>query len=353
MIQLGDSVDLLKSISNGSVDLVIADPPYYRIMLSDWEGVKHNWDNQWKDFNDYLGWISGIGKEIKRVLKDNGSFYLFADDRNSAYVRLEMEKIGFVLINEIVWVKTNNMTVKGWNQYRCYAPITERILFFGTVESEYETAVEGIVDKVYQPLREYLIHEKDKVQITLDDVNVLVGTISMAGRHYFSKSQWCFPTKEHYERMQLTFNAVFRKLGSVQEIGNKSNQELIQLLTGKNEVLRRDYEDLRRDYEDLRRYFNPEKNFTDVWISGITNSTDDQIHPTQKPLWLIERIILTSSKENGIVLDPFAGSGTTGVICKMMEREFIGFEKDDKYFEIAKERIEKSSKSVDSYEVDE
>ena len=349
MIKQGDSLELMKSVLDNSVDLVIADPPYYRIMLSDWNGIKHDWDNQWKNFSDYLTWISGIGKEIKRLLKNSGSFYLFADDRNSAYVRLEMEKIGFVLINEIVWVKTNNMTVRGWNQYRCFAPITERILFFGTVESEYEKLDSSLYSNVMNPVYEYLTAEKNKTGLTGDQINQLVGVASVAGRHYFSKSQWCFPTKERYDRMQLTFNAYLKGIGNVNEIAILTNLEIMGKLSGNTEVLRKDYEELRKDYEELRRYFKPEKNYTDVWISGITNSTDDQVHPTQKPRWLIERIILSSTKENGIVLDPFMGSGTTGVACKILGREFIGFELKKEYFEIVENRIaaEKTQRRLD------
>lgn len=65
----------------------------------------------------------------------------------------------------------------------------------------------------------------------------------------------------------------------------------------------------------------------------------NKIHPTQKPIELFERFILASSNEGDIVLDPFMGSGTTGVACKNHNREFIGVEKDEKYFELAKERI--------------
>ena len=65
-------------------------------------------------------------------------------------------------------------------------------------------------------------------------------------------------------------------------------------------------------------------------------------HPTIKPLNIIETIIKNSSKENDTVLDCFMGSGTTGVACKNLNRNFIGMELDDTYFEIAKERIEKS-----------
>ena len=64
-------------------------------------------------------------------------------------------------------------------------------------------------------------------------------------------------------------------------------------------------------------------------------------HPTEKPEKLIERIILIGSKKGDTILDPFMGSGTTGVVAKKHKRNFIGFEIDDKYFNIAKKRVEK------------
>ena len=329
-----DCLEGMKQIPDNSIDLVVTDPPYYKVMRKDWAGTKYDWDNQWKDFNEYLTWMEKIGIEIKRVSKSNASLYIFADAYYSSHIRFIFEKLGYSLLNEIIWVKKNNMTNKGWTGYRRYAPITERLLFFGSAESEYETAVGGITDKVYQPLREYLVTEKNKVGITLDDVNILVGTTSMAGRHYFASSQWCFPTREHYERMQLTFNAVFRKLGTITEIGSKSNEELIS-------ILRKDYDVLRKDYDELRRYFQPKENFTDVWISNLTNSSDNQLHPTQKPEWMLQRIIDTSCKLGGLVLDPFMGSGTTAVACRILDRHFIGFEISKEYCDMANMRLKK------------
>ncbi|MEY3500994.1 MAG: Flavobacterium phage vB FspS snusmum6 [Bacteroidota bacterium] len=63
------------------------------------------------------------------------------------------------------------------------------------------------------------------------------------------------------------------------------------------------------------------------------------IHPTQKPTALMEYLIKTYTNENETVLDFTMGSGTTGVACKNLNRKFIGIEMDDKYFEIAKNRI--------------
>ena len=65
-------------------------------------------------------------------------------------------------------------------------------------------------------------------------------------------------------------------------------------------------------------------------------------HPTIKPLDIIENLIVNSSQENDTILDCFMGSGTTGVACKNLNRNFIGIELDEKYFNIAKERIEKA-----------
>lgn len=64
-----------------------------------------------------------------------------------------------------------------------------------------------------------------------------------------------------------------------------------------------------------------------------------RIHPAEKPVELLERFVRVSCPKDGIILDPFMGSGSTGVACVNEERSFIGIEKDDNYFELASRRI--------------
>lgn len=68
----------------------------------------------------------------------------------------------------------------------------------------------------------------------------------------------------------------------------------------------------------------------------------NKLHPTQKPLNLIQQLIEISSNKNDIVIDPCMGSGTTGVACVNTDRNFIGIELDPEYYSIAKERIEEA-----------
>ena len=86
------------------------------------------------------------------------------------------------------------------------------------------------------------------------------------------------------------------------------------------------------------------KNPNSLLLFDVVNgrSGDKQPHPTQKPVDLCEYFIKTYTKENEIVLDFVMGSGTTGVACKNLNRNFIGIELDEKYFKIAKERIKES-----------
>lgn len=79
----------------------------------------------------------------------------------------------------------------------------------------------------------------------------------------------------------------------------------------------------------------------DWWnINQVKNISKDKTpHPCQMPIKVMENIISILPKDK-IILDPFMGSGTTGVACKNLDREFIGIELDEKYFEIAKNRIE-------------
>jgi len=69
------------------------------------------------------------------------------------------------------------------------------------------------------------------------------------------------------------------------------------------------------------------------------NNVRNKTHPSEKPVDLLETLIKNSTKKGGIVLDPFMGSGSTGVACMNTGRDFIGFEIDEKYFNIAKGRI--------------
>lgn len=78
-----------------------------------------------------------------------------------------------------------------------------------------------------------------------------------------------------------------------------------------------------------------------VWKINTCCSNTERCHPAQFPIILVQDHIISWSNENDTVLDPFMGSGTTGVACKRLNRNFIGIELDKNYFEIAKNRIEK------------
>ncbi len=314
-----DCLEGLKQLPDKSVDLVVTDPPYFNVMKTDWKGNKHSWDSQWSNISDYITWISQIGKEIKRILKDNGSFYIFADDKVCAYVQVELDKM-FTLLNSITWVKPNNLTIKGWNVYRSYAPITEKILFYSNewdINSG-KMISDKILDENLKPnnkFAQYLREEFKRAGVSNKEIAKLFP--SRTGGLTGCVSNWLngdnIITKEQYEKVR----------------------------TYLNRDLKQDYEYLKQDYEDLRRPFNPESNFTDVWTFNIMGGKESLgKHPTQKPLKIIERIIKTSSKQNQIILDPFMGSGTTAVACKQLGRNFIGFEISQEYVDIANKRLE-------------
>ena len=85
----------------------------------------------------------------------------------------------------------------------------------------------------------------------------------------------------------------------------------------------------------------PINNMGTKTVLEVNNIIGNKMHPSEKPMELLKILIENSTNKNDIVLDPFMGSGTTGAVCKDLNRDFIGIELDKKYFEIAKERIEK------------
>ena len=94
---------------------------------------------------------------------------------------------------------------------------------------------------------------------------------------------------------------------------------------------------------DLMKKMNNSKQMKDVWRMTAPRNQEKEYgkHPTQKPIELLNRIILAATKENDLILDPFNGSGTTGVACRLNKRKYIGIELHSEYIEITKKRLRK------------
>jgi len=252
----GDCLDIIKQIPDNSIDLIICDLPYYKIMVRDWNNKRYDWDNQWSTFKEYLQWCKKLFTILKIKLKYNGSLYVFQDDKNVAYLQVELDKLGFYLENHIVWVKPNNITKKGWANYNCFAPITERILFYSkeqrTRNLENKFYAETII--AFKPIIEYMIEQKNRVKQLFnfktdkefnDYVNKITGTKSVVSRHYFTYSQWIFSTEKLYKKLQTIHNTVFQK---------------------EYTELQKEYTELRKEYENLLRYFKPKENYTEKLV---------------------------------------------------------------------------------------
>ena len=92
----------------------------------------------------------------------------------------------------------------------------------------------------------------------------------------------------------------------------------------------------------LMRELNGGKQMKDVWESSLTKPSEKKCvkHPTQKPIEILEKIILASTDEGDLVLDPFNGSGTTGIVANRLNRKYIGIEKEEEFLDLTIRRKE-------------
>ena len=95
------------------------------------------------------------------------------------------------------------------------------------------------------------------------------------------------------------------------------------------------------EYEKIKKRYDPDwVQPSDVLEFNVVPNRKGKVHPTQKPIELLEWLVKTYSNENDLVLDNTMGSGSTGVACVNLNRNFVGIEMDKSYFDIAKSRIE-------------
>lgn len=93
---------------------------------------------------------------------------------------------------------------------------------------------------------------------------------------------------------------------------------------------------------DLMKELNDNKQMRDVWTTSLTKPSEKKQgkHPTQKPLEILNRIILASTKENDLILDPFSGSSTTGIAAVKLNRRYIGIDNEKEYLDLSIRRYQ-------------
>ena len=119
----GDCLDILPTLPAGSVNAIVVDPPY--------KGVLDNaWDNAWANRDEFIAWIESLLDEAYRILRPNGSLFVFAYPSLAAYVEVAIGK-RFNVLNHIVWNKTNGGAASRNDKtaLRSFIPLSERIIF--------------------------------------------------------------------------------------------------------------------------------------------------------------------------------------------------------------------------------
>ena len=106
------------------------------------------------------------------------------------------------------------------------------------------------------------------------------------------------------------------------------------------------------NYETMKK-MNNGKQMRNVWEIPLTPKKEKWAgeHPTQKPMELLRRVILSCTNEGDTVLDPFVGSGTASVVAKMLNRNSIGIEKEKKYYDIIQKRLNQAQKKIEEFVV--
>ena len=236
-LMLGDCLERMKELPDGSVDLVLTDPPYGTTACK-WDSVIP---------------LEPMWKELKRIIKPNGAIVLFAAQPFTS-VLISSNLKGF----KYDWT---------WRKPK------------GT----------GHLNAKKMPMR-------DKEDIVV----------------FYDK--------------QCVYNPQFTKGTPYKDKAGKNHSDTTSMTDNYGA-----YTNFRNDNEGLRY---PKQ----VIEFGVVER--GTVHPTQKPIALMEYLIKTYTNESELVLDFTMGSGTTGVACVNTNRNFIGIERDEGYFKIAEDRIE-------------
>ncbi len=271
--------------------------------------------DKWDSIPNYHNWLLKMFKECERILKNSGTLWFFhMHFRDLSKIDELLKKETSFKHKQLIIIDKGIQSIAGrsGDMLRSFPKATEYLQFYTFEDLTGAEQLSEVYAKT-NPFAKYLKEEFKRAKISNKEIANLFP--SKTGGFTGCVSNWLLgynvPLKEQYLKMRKYLN---------------------------DEYLRKEYEDLRKEYEDLRYTFNVPTRTTDVWKINFYKEKKYG-HCTQKPQTILRKVIRACSKENDIVLDPFMGSGSTGIACIDLNRKFIGIEINKQYFDIATKRI--------------
>ena len=295
IIHVGDNLFHLTNIPDNSVDMCVTSPPYYN--LRDYKNSGQiGAENTVKDFVENL---CKVFDEIHRILKPTGSCWVNIGDTYDkkrllqvpSRFEIAMCDRGWHLRNEIIWSKPNPQ------------PISSKDRFWGNHEKFF-----------------WFVKDVKKYYFNRDAILVPQAEISI--RRMFSKNNMS---------KRKDFNATSKEGFAISSNSQDKHYARMREEMGIDKEF---------NYEELIKSGKcPTRPEFDTW--NVPSVTYKGAHFAVYPPELIEKPILSCCPEQGIVIDPFMGSGTTGEVAKLNNRKYIGLELNPEYAILANERISK------------
>lgn len=306
-VMCGDSTsaDDVARLCDGDVaQLLHADPPYG--MGKEGDGVAN--DNLYREELDafQMDWWHAFRSSVA----DNGSAYIWGnapDLWRLWYAGGLKDSERLTMRNEIAWEKEGGQGI-GSDGFRCFPPVTERCLFFMLGEQGGNDNADNYWNG-WDSIRNYLVEEKEKSGLNNSQILAVTNT---AHTHYWSTSQWAFPTEIHYKAIQRQADGI---------------------------AFKREYADLKREYDSKRAYFdNGHDQMRDVWKFNRVHGNDRHGHATPKPVEMMQRVMKSSLPKDGLCIEPFGGSGSTLMGAETTGRKCYTMELQGQYVDVIVKR---------------
>ena len=321
----GDSVDVLRKISDNSVDCCITSPPYWQKRQYENGGIGLEASPQ-----EYIDSLFEIIKEVKRVLKPSGSFWLNIGDsyQNKSLigipwrVALKMIDDGWILRNDVIWNKHKGGLNPNTDRF---GSVFENFFFFVKSEKYYFDA-----DTIRSKPRQAVVKNGTVVSATG------VSGIKYRRQIELSTSLSEEEKKEAITQLDLVLNRI--KRGEISDFRMVIRNEQRTTHSDSTKLSGRAKELKEKGFYFL--FYNPKGTLpNDVWDIIPEDSQHRKMHFAPYPEELCIIPIKSTCPMDGVVLDPFSGTGTTMKVAYELGRKSVGIDLSSEYIKLAKQRI--------------